>query len=748
MSKTTTKNRKRRKGGATQLGGFSKSLWDARNLIVTGNNDKGLATLNQLAASTQNPKRRAKILVLVGESQARLSRHADAAAAFGRASEYARQAADLALLLDSSVGQIRSLLRSLRADEAKTAAASLFSELDKAQQDYQKILNLTPAQLAANGTVQVSAQPPRPTVILTKIANAFIESGLTDDARAFLLKAISLAPNGAARARQALAKLALASDDPALAERYARESLLMGRFQAKTVAAWQLYLDARARQNLSPILEPDVFTSFQANAKGRIATASIHSIARVLRAHGDSAWKGIAQATIISSQADKIISTELEKLIQADAKLTGSEEPRLIAARSLRLFRASGTTAQEQVSHAKTYARYALVAGRLAAFDSVVTLATTRFGVSHANSVIHTMALGAMQKGDHDIARKWLTKLLTSLDTGSESWGRAVWALARMEALLKRHSEAAILYFQIASANQIPSRFRMQSMLLGFKNLAASGDNVNLDEIAASMRSLLAGVTDYRIAMDAARQLSLAGSPLLGLRNEAAAKGMLLADQALVNSTRAADQLAILEYIARKQFWDLHGYQSVVQRWSRLAQPQKAEMQATGGSVWYEYCALVMQSMVVLGMNEQARDLASSILDKGRATPEGYVIMGNAYATWLLKIGKTEEAFTYFDWIAVEAPTHVGTAAAHYWLGLRFLNMGNKTSALSCAKAVRQCFAGKPSLLSEWELDAKGLLILKNLSADEAAKEGSAIFTTEFIHQMLARLKLDRELIL
>lgn len=747
MPKTTTKNRKRRRGPSSQPSGFSKSLWDARNLIVAGNNDKGLAALNQLAATTQNPKHRAKILTLVGDSQARLSRHAEAAAAFGRAADYARQAADLNLLLASGTGQIRALLRSLRTGEAKIAGASLFGELEKAQQEYQTILNLSPAQLAASGTVQVTAQPPRATVVLTKIGNAFIESGLTDDARVFFLKAISLAPNGAARARQALAKLALASDEPGLAERYARESLLMGRFQAKTVAAWQLYLDARARQNLSPILETDVFASFQANAKGRIAAASIHSIARVLRAHGDSAWKGIAKAAIVSPDADKIITTELEKLIQADAKLTGSEEPRLIAARSLRLFRASGTTAQEQVSHAKAYARYAVVAGKLPAFESVVTLATTRFGKTHANSVIHTMALGAMQTGDHDIARKWLTKLLTSVDTGSESWGKAVWALARMEALLKRHSEAAIFYFQIASEIQIPPRFRIQSMLLGFKSLAASGDNVNLDEIAISVRSLLAGVTDYRVALDAARQLSLAGSLLFGLRNEAAAKGMVLAHQALAKSTREVDKLAILEYVARKQFWDLHAYQSVLDNWSGLTEPQKAEMQATGGSVWYEYCALVMQSMVMRGLNQQTRTLASSILDKGNATPEGYVIIGNVYATWLLKTGEIEEAFTYFDWISVEAPTHIGSAAAHYWQALRFLNSGNKPSAILCAKAVRQCFGGNPSLLSEWELDAKGLLILKDLSVKEAADQGRAIFTPEFIHKMLERLQLDRELI-
>jgi hypothetical protein len=72
MPKPPTKNRKRRNAFTTQPTGFSKSLGAARNLISLGQNDQGLAVLNQLATTTKNPKRRAKILMLVGESQAKL----------------------------------------------------------------------------------------------------------------------------------------------------------------------------------------------------------------------------------------------------------------------------------------------------------------------------------------------------------------------------------------------------------------------------------------------------------------------------------------------------------------------------------------------------------------------------------------------------------------------------------------------------------------------------------------------------
>ena len=69
--------------------------------------------------------------------------------------------------------------------------------------------------------------------------------------------------NGAARARQTLARIALGSDDPATTERYARESLQMGRFKAKTVASWRLLVAARGRQDKRP-LDADLVESLAA----------------------------------------------------------------------------------------------------------------------------------------------------------------------------------------------------------------------------------------------------------------------------------------------------------------------------------------------------------------------------------------------------------------------------------------------------------------------------------------------------
>ena len=744
MSPARPKNRKRQ--AKTQQAGqpFSISLRAARDLTGTGKTDEALATLNQLATTTRNPTRRSKILLLVGESEAKLSRHTAAAAAYSKASAFARQALNLNLLLSAALGETRSLLRAFRTEDAKATAASLLAEIDQAQKDYEKILALTPAQLAANGGIQVPSQPPRQTVILTKIATAFLESGLTAEARTFLLKAIQLAPNGASRARQGLAKLALAADEPALAERYAREALLMGRFQAKTVAAWQFYLDARARQNLMPILEPDVLASFQTIAKGRIASAALYSITRVLRIHGDPAWKTIAQSAIASKASDSIIVTELEKLIQADAKLTASENPRLIAARALRLFRAKDTSAQEQVSHAKAYARYTLLASAAPNTQLITRITTERYGIAHTTSVRHAMALGAIQARNFGLARTWLLSLLADLTPGTEAWGKATWALARMAEDLENNGEASVWYFELADNKLTPSRFRIQAMLKGFQKLAASGGAVDIARVSSTVSSLLATIDDYKIALDAARQLSFGGARLLDLKLSAAERGKLLATAQLKVANTAKEKLTILEYVARRQAWDLGDFTSILEQWDQMSFEERMAFENLPGSLYYEYIALVFKSLNKRNRSLEAESIVTGIINQDHATPEGYVIVGIEYASWLLKKERKIEAFDYFQWIAREAPTHRSSALAHYWLSLKHLKTGSSDLTSAGGSAIRRCFASVPSLLSEQRLDAAGLLFEFDLDLISSFRANSnPIFSKTFLAQILAQIKED-----
>jgi tetratricopeptide (TPR) repeat protein len=709
--KKTNRLRKRTTAKTAPNSPFSKSLRDARELIAAGDTENGLAALNQLAAGSRNPVRRAKILLSIGESETRHSRHNEAHAAYSKASLFANQAADADLTLAAGTGMIRSLLRSLRSDEAKAAATQLLADLEAAGKQFSDIQNLTPEQLAKQSSITVPARPPRLTVGLTKIATAFMESGLTDEAKSFLLKAIQLSPNGASRARQSLAKLALASDEPALAERYAREALLMGRFQAKTTAAWQLYLDARARQNLTPILEPDVFAAFKQHAKGRIASASALSIARSLRAHGDPLWKEIATSVLTHIDGDKVITTEIGKLLHADNKLFRSASPSKIAANALRMMRADDCSAQEAVAHAKQYVRFSLEDGREPDIARVINLAERRFAPVLAFAIRHSMSLGAMMAVKHDLARTWLNSLITDTARAGqpEAWSRATWALARMESLLGNNAEAALWYMEVAAQPTTPPRFKIQAMLRGLKFLGKSGDaSTDIGQLTEKVRAILKVTDDFRILLDAARQLALAGSNFTSLTSEAAQMGVNQAKKDAEQALTSQEQLKIHEYIARKLHCDLVGQnEEVVTLWNSHSPQQKSDFAATGGSVWFEYVRTVFLAKIALGLTEQAETLASGIVDANKATPEGYVIVGSAYAEWLVRNGNVDKAFEFFEWISKEAPTHRKASIAHYWLALSRFKSGAKSESMAFALAAKRCFSGNPSLLWEWDILAK-----------------------------------------
>lgn len=751
MSTARRRQKKRQVARSEPRGQFSRALRSAIHLIHTGDHTAGLTALNTLASSTRNPPRRAKVLLLIGESETALSRHGEAAAAYTAAANFARQAADLSLLLIASTGQVRSLLRSLRVEDAITAANGLLTELENAQQTLNQTLALTPDQLAAQGPVEISARPPRPTVGLTKLAHAFLETGHTDQARVFLHKAIALSPNGASRARQALATLALASDEPALAERYARESLLMGRFQAKTTAAWPLYLNARARQNLSPILEPDILAAYRSHAKGRTAATSLYQIIATLRAHADPTWKTLAEAAINNPGLDPILQTEIEKILLADSKLFATDSPRPIAARALRLYRSADCSAKELISHAKAYVRHSLLSEETPDLNQLLRIATRRFPGDPAlvHAIRHTACLAAMMAVKHDLARGWLHQLITdTAATGDlEAWGKATWAMARMEALLENHSKAAYWYLDLAANQQTPPRFRIQAMLRGLRHLGRSGDSsTDIGQLTQNIRSILHSTDDFRILLDAARQLALGGEAFRKLKCEAVDLGITFSDRAFVSATTPQEALRILEYLSRKLHCDLVGYSTpIIERWDKLTASQKSDFQSVGGSTWFDYLATVFKVLISQGRTVEATTVASSVVDNNAASPEGYVIVGIEYAEWLF-FQNQSKAFQHFEWIAKEAPVHRKAALAHYWIMLKYLRNGDRQSGVSSAHAVRRCYSGSPALLSEWELDGKASLVICDGNLEEAVRSSGVATTLEFLERMRQRMiiELDR----
>ncbi len=720
---------------------FARALRSARDAMNAGRHKECLAELDKLANQSRGDLEKARITLLVAESQAVLGRYADAAAAFNQAGGFAKRAADTHLAMRAGLGKIRSLLGTFQYEDAVKSATALLDEVEKDNASFDALTETTPGQLATQGRLLLAPRPPRPTVALTKVASAFLERGYTDEAKAFLEKVVITTPNGGARARQSLAKIALASDDPALAERYARESLQIGKFQAKTIAGWPLYIDARARQKLSPVLEPNLWESLKHNSEGRIWAASVWTIVRSLRAQGDPAWIDVANGYLSNpGGGDPVIGAEIEKILHAGNKMNPERDPAVIAAKSLALFQKADASPGELVAHAKEHVIFSLRAGQSPVLEPLLESSRKRFGRSHALKVRHAMALGAIKAQNAGMGVEMLLTLVAEQPAGTPGWGKALWSLALAQVSLGQTRQAAESYLALAANGRIPERFRVQATLRAFGLLEElDGEWMDIGKVQTSIRSIVTHSGDFRVVYDIARQLNLAGDIFRYLFAETAERGNVLASEFLRQETTPRGKLAILEYLARRQYYDTSELALIVRRWDKLEAPEMSEFRKCGGSIWYSYLSLVFLSLAGVGRKEDAVKLATDVLNGNRESSEGYVILGAVYANWLI-IGKQyQAAMDCFEWISRESPKHRAAGAAHYWLALRASARGDRASAGAGATAARACFSGRPELDDERALECKSYLLLKDLNQPAVPMA----YQPEFLERMQTELKYE-----
>jgi tetratricopeptide (TPR) repeat protein len=363
------------------------------------------------------------------------------------------------------------------------------------------------------------------------------------------------------------------------------------------------------------------------------------------------------------------------------------------------------------VAHAKSFVKNRLLAAQDVDLAKLARQAKNRHGEEAGADVIHSSCLGAMLAKRHDLARGWLKDQIKAVPEDSAHKGKALWALARMETDLGNHAEAARHYFAVANLAATPTRFRIHAILKAFRESGKGGEQLPPDELKPLVIALLDTTSDFRVLLDAGRQLGFAGSAFHELKVMVRERGKALADQEFIAATSPAQALLILDFLSRRLYYDLGDSSGVIERWKALAPNQRRLFQTTASSTYFEYVAVVLSSFASKNMVEEVKQLASLIIDKNTATPEGYVIVGTEYALWLISRNEISEAREHLKWIALECPSHRRAAHSHYWLALWARKTNKNEEALKSAKKIRACFAGNPTLLSEWELDARSIII-------------------------------------
>jgi len=746
MSKDRSRRIKRTPVGQGPQGEFSRGLSDANRALGRGDPVAALQQLEAMATGGHDASGKARLVAMTGDVLAQLGRLDEAVAAFARAGALASAAGQPEVQVRAALGEIRAALAMPDEELARGTAERTWNQMRTSSAAMDKALDLTPAQLARAGRIEVGPRPPRASVVAHRIGTAFLQAGLAEDATEWFRRAVVSTPNGAARARQTLARIALGANDPATAERYARESLQMGRFKAKTVASWQLLVAARTRQNKKP-LDADLVESLFVTCKGPVRARALLELTRALRAYRDPEWSAPAMRWLARHRRDdEVVAVELDKILHAEAKLAPQEADGTRLVRSARaLFHHPQATTLEMVAAAKDAVRFGAADRKGDSPDAAAFARKVgqRRGPAAAAKAIHAMALGAIEAGRADQARALLEDQVSRLPEGSPQWGRDVWALAMMEHRLDRIEECVQWLFTLAGAEKTPVRFKITALTRGLFLLGKAGRKLSdTRAIRQQIEGLLAGVDDYDLLLEACRQIGLAGDEFVPLRDRTMDRAVACALKAFENAATPTEAVTVLCRLTRRQFNEFRTYGKIVAIWRQIEKRDLAAFPVAGGA-WWEYLSLVFRSLCRDNQTTEAVRLVGEWVRDPGIPPEGKVVLRTAHAQWLVGIRAMAAAFRHFEAMVEEAPTHQATAPAYYWLALRHHFRGRSDLARRDALAVRRCYGRIPALDKDQAIDCGALLLLGGLREDPSLPYdlGKQRFQLEWIKEDLARIE-------
>jgi len=715
-------------------------LQEAIRLINDRKIEKSLALLERLSARAGTPAQKAKVATAVAKSQFALGRYEASIAQYDAAIRFAQEATyEQDHWLPATTGKIRALLKSQNQSEAVACARAAVAQAEARQRAFEEQLAMGVGQLRQAGAARVGARPLRINTVLTKLATTFWEDGYSDEAKAHLKQAISLTPNGASRARQFLATILLQEGKAPEAEQLARESLLMGRFQAKTVASWPVLIEARAKQE-KPLLDPDVIAAFLNTGSGAVADRARLLIAEQLRKRGDEAWKSLASQTLNNvGTGDPIIRFESGKLLLSEARLKADHVEAFRLANTL--FADAQMSGLESIQVSKAIVEAGLMSGLLnGQIASIEASIAQRFGRMWANRAVHGMALAAMMTKSFDLARSLLLGLCGGLEVGARQWSKSKWALGRMERVLDNFDAAAGHYLDIADAVDVPARFRLQAFLIWLENAKLGTGEIDLASVKTKVQSLVDTIEKPDVLLDAARQLALAGAEFRDVCEAVAEQGEAKAIQAFTSAKESGRALVILNHLARRQFYDLQRVPQLIALWESLSDEKIGWLWSKDARFW-EYVALVGAAYLQME-SPRGEAFLREMLDEDTVPVSGRIHLIATLANWLAEERRWAEAWPLFNEACQANPGHRLTAHANYWLALRAFSAAQWPEAEIKAWAARKCLAPRPALHWEWVTDGKAALLLARIKGGRDRVD-ARFYKADFLDRLEGGLDRD-----
>ena len=671
------------------------------------------------------------MLAMVADSEFKRGRYAEAAQIQLRVAGDTID--DSTLWLRAFIGEIRALLKVPDVGQAIMMANHAIGVAEVKMADFDKKVRLANQAVETGGSVEVPPLPPRVSVVATRMGYLFLQEGEPEAAEEFFNRAIEKSKGRANRARQGLAKIALAKGEFRKAISVASDAIRLGGYKAKTLEAWQTVISARRQMGGWKISER-LIKGLEAAPAGLRARAVL-TIVRELRKSDMRQWWDVADNwSKKEGRHFPIIETEIRKMVLASAKaeLGNATDRREKAEQLLQM---PNLSAKEWLNGAKELVRASLWEGNIVDFGQLVSAAVAAYGDDFAPRARHSLALSCMMAKRHDLARPLLQENIQQDPYGNPVWAKSVCALARMESLLGDHAASAALYRQFADENSISNKFLLQAQLNWCQELIAAGQPGPLMEARSLMEATLANMNDPDVLMNFARQLQFGSEELRNWGQQLFVQGKSAAIQQFEEAISPSVAIGILYRLTRRQVRDFGFHADAVAFWEALPQ-EKRNWLWSSNSVFWEYLGQVFEAYVRKSDLPEAETFAREFLDDPASPAEGLPPLGIPLARLLMSTDRVTESLELFEQMTRGAPTHPLCAEAWYWLALVAYKKGEASKVGEYARHIRIAQGVQTGMLDAWTLDARAFLLLANLNL--ATVDPQAVNNTaEFMQRQL-----------
>lgn len=701
---------------------ISIKLREVRDFIFKRRFAEALEKLNELAASEQRPFRLGQILYLSGDVSARQGKFEEAVGIYEKSVEV--MGSHARGWVRPAVEQVRCLLKQFKNEEALERGKAILNRSIVQKQNFHQWINEIDQQLKQQEKVEVIERPYRVSVVASRLGHLFLDQNQTEAANFFFNAALKENADGATRAREGLAKLALREGKFHEAIQFAKEALKKGHYRAKTLTSWSVLAEAVVKSGQEKSLEKEV--KALAQAQPAVRARAILVICRTLRSCGSKNWETIATGWLNNEgPSEPIVAAELRKLFLREVKALPGESKKQA---SEALLQTPLLSPMEWLAGMKVLLASALESHQEPPITTWLAESAQRY---EGNKILfqhrHGLAKVCYEKNRLNLARQ-LFQANTNEASEKEGkyLGRSLVALARLESAQENFAAATLLYqklFQTAKSE----RWRIYGLMEYARALVQAGDKQGIRLVKPQLETVLKQIQDFELCLDLARMLMFKGpGDLSELAIQFYSRGVELAKQSLASATDPERISNIWLKLAQRQT-DFNRPQEVVGDWQKISQRDKERLANDGGATFWEYLSLVLESFRAVDQLKTAQNLAIHYLNDVATPSLGKMILGAWLGVQLIQHGRAREGLLRLQKVVEEKSLHPTRGVAYYWLAIAAWRRNNRKEAIYNAQAVLRCLGENPGLSSQKRTvqHAKGLLFkLKAIAKEPQVEEG------------------------